>query len=91
MPSIDKPDSHLTTVKWRFPSVHPEGRKFTLIAAVLTLVTYSLVSHFLGWLLVMVTHTVMLTSVSLSNPDKSINGQTQTGISIYPSLHLASS
>ncbi|MBA3667662.1 MAG: phosphatidylserine decarboxylase [Sphingomonas sp.] len=55
MPSLDKPDSHLTTVKWRFPSVHPEGRKFTLIAAFLALVTYSLVSHFLGWLLVMVT------------------------------------
>ncbi len=52
MPSLDKPDSHLTTVKWRFPSVHPEGRKFTLIAAFVTLLTYSLVSHFLGWLLV---------------------------------------
>jgi len=26
MPEIDKPNSHLTTVKWRFPSVHPEGR-----------------------------------------------------------------
>ena len=55
MPSIDKPDSHLTTVKWRFPSVHPEGRKFTLIAAVITLVVYGGVSHFVGWLLVLVT------------------------------------
>jgi phosphatidylserine decarboxylase len=55
MPAIDKPDSQLTAVKWRFPSVHPEGRKFTLIAAFLTLATYTLVSHFLGWLLVMVT------------------------------------
>ena len=55
MPSIDKPDSHLTTVKWRFPSVHPEGRKFTLISAFLTLATYSLASHFVGWLLVLVT------------------------------------
>ena len=56
MPEIekptDKPAGHLTTIKWRFPSVHPEGRKFTLIAAFLTLATYSLVSHFLGWLLV---------------------------------------
>ena len=50
--SPDKPTGHLTTVKWRFPSVHPEGRKFTLIAAFLTLATYSLVSSFLGWLLV---------------------------------------
>ena len=34
MPDLDKPDSHLTTVKWRFPSVHPEGRKFVVIAGV---------------------------------------------------------
>ena len=51
MPEIDKPDSQLTAVKWRFPSVHPEGRKFVLIAAVATLIVYSL-SPFLGWLLV---------------------------------------
>ena len=38
MPELDKPDSHLTTVKWRFPSVHPEGRKFTLIAGFLALI-----------------------------------------------------
>ena len=55
MASIDKPDSHLTTIKWRFPSVHPEGRKFTLIAAVITLVVYGGLSHFVGWLLVLVT------------------------------------
>ncbi|MCY7339327.1 MAG: phosphatidylserine decarboxylase [Sphingomonas bacterium] len=55
MASLDKPDSHLTTVKWRFPSVHPEGRKFTLIAAVITLVVYGGVSHFVGWLMVLVT------------------------------------
>ena len=52
MPEIDKPNSHLTTVKWRFPSVHPEGRKYTLIAAFVALLSYSLVSHFLGWLLI---------------------------------------
>ena len=52
MPEIDKPNSHLTTVKWRFPSVHPEGRKYTLIAAFAALLTYSLVSHFLGWLVI---------------------------------------
>ena len=55
MPIIEKPDSQLTAVKWRFPSVHPEGRKFALISAFLTLATYSLVSHFLGWLMVLVT------------------------------------
>ena len=55
MASLDKPDSHLTTVKWRFPSVHPEGRKFTLIAAVIALVVYGGISHFVGWLLILVT------------------------------------
>ena len=55
MPIIEKPDSHLTAVKWRFPSVHPEGRKFVLIAAFVTLAVYSLISPFLGWLLVLVT------------------------------------
>ncbi|HEU5482613.1 MAG TPA: phosphatidylserine decarboxylase [Sphingomicrobium sp.] len=54
MPALDKSDSPLptTNVKWRFPSVHPEGRKFLLIAAVATLVVYGGVSHFLGWICV---------------------------------------
>ncbi len=55
MASLDKPDSHLRTIKWRFPSVHPEGRKFTLIAAVVALVVYGGVNHFIGWLLILVT------------------------------------
>jgi phosphatidylserine decarboxylase len=42
-------------VKWRFPSVHPEGRKFVVIAAAITLLVYLVLSHFLGWLLVGVT------------------------------------
>ena len=52
MPAIDKPDSQLTAVQWRFPSVHPEGRKFVLIAGVIALGTYWGISHFLGWLLI---------------------------------------
>ena len=54
MPALDKHDSPLptTTVKWRFPSVHPEGRKFVVIAAAITLVVYWMISHFLGWLFV---------------------------------------
>ena len=52
MPAIDKPDSQLTAVKWRFPSVHPEGRKFTLIAAFLTLIGFSFLPDLFGWLLV---------------------------------------
>ena len=54
MPELEKPDHPLATTntKWRFPSVHPEGRKFLLIAAVATLVVYGGISHFLGWLMV---------------------------------------
>jgi phosphatidylserine decarboxylase len=55
MAEIDKPNSHLTTVKWRFPSVHPEGRKFTLIGAFLALVGFSFLPDLFGWLLVGVT------------------------------------
>jgi phosphatidylserine decarboxylase len=54
MPELDKRDTPLptTTVKWRFPSIHPEGRKFAVGAAFATVVVYTMVSHFLGWLLV---------------------------------------
>jgi len=54
MPELDKHDSHLptTTVKWRFPSVHPEGRKFVVGAAFVTLLVYFGLNHFLGWLLI---------------------------------------
>ncbi|WP_136162485.1 phosphatidylserine decarboxylase [Sphingomonas flavalba] len=37
----DKPSDTTPTVKWRLPPVHPEGRKFILIAAAITL--------FLAW------------------------------------------
>jgi len=54
MPELDKHDSPLptTTVKWRFPSIHPEGRKYVVGAAFVTLLVYLVVSHFVGWLLV---------------------------------------
>ena len=56
MPALEKPDSPLTTtVKWRFPSVHPEGRKYVVVAAAATFLVYSLISHFFGWLLLGVT------------------------------------
>jgi phosphatidylserine decarboxylase len=57
MPELNKTDSPLptTTVKWRFPSIHPEGRKYVVGAAFVALVAYLAVSHFLGWLLVGVT------------------------------------
>lgn len=37
-------EGHVASAKWRFPAVHPEGRKFALIAAAITLVF-----AFLGW------------------------------------------
>ncbi len=53
MPSLDKPDSPLTTtVKWRFPAVHPDGRKYLLIAAAAAIFTHMAISEFLGWILV---------------------------------------
>ena len=55
MPAIDKPDSQLTAIKWRAPSVHPEGRKFVLIAGFVSLMAYWGLSDFLGFLLFGVT------------------------------------
>ncbi len=55
MAHIQDPDSQLTAIKWRFPSVHPEGRKYVVIAGGVALLTYLLLSQFLGWLLVGVT------------------------------------
>jgi phosphatidylserine decarboxylase len=54
MPALDKHDTPLptTTVKWRFPSVHPEGRKYVVGAAFVTLLVYFGLNHFIGWLLV---------------------------------------
>lgn len=40
MTSLEKPPVGTSTVKWRFPSVHPEGRKFVLIAAALAAAIY---------------------------------------------------
>jgi phosphatidylserine decarboxylase len=54
MPSLDKHDSPLptTTVKWRFPAVHPEGRKYVVIAGAITFAAFLLHLGFLAWLLV---------------------------------------
>jgi len=43
MASLDNPDPTSPVVKWRVPELHPEGRKYVLISAVLT---------FLAWLFV---------------------------------------
>jgi phosphatidylserine decarboxylase len=54
MPALDKNDTPLptTTVKWRFPSVHPEGRKFAVGAGAITLLAFLVHWSFLAWLLV---------------------------------------
>ena len=43
-----------TTVKWRFPSVHPEGRKFAAIAAGITLLAWLFVP-WLTWPMIVLT------------------------------------
>ena len=56
MPSLEKPDAPITTnVKWRFPSIHPDGRKYVLIAAAIAIFTHWAISEFVGWLLIGVT------------------------------------
>src|SRR5690349_11050972 len=54
MPAIDKHDSPLptTTVKWRFPAVHPEGRKYAVGVGAVALLAFLLHWQMLGWVLV---------------------------------------
>src|SRR5690348_5819725 len=54
MPALDKQDTPLptTTVKWRFPSIHPEGRKYVVGAAAITFFAFLLHLQFLDWVLV---------------------------------------
>ena len=49
MTSLDKPDIGTTSVKWRWPSVHPEGRKFALLAGAITIVFALLAWETLAW------------------------------------------
>ena len=53
MPSLEKPENPLATtnVKWRWPATHPEGRKFGVGAAAITLFAFLLGWQTLGWLL----------------------------------------
>ncbi|HLL59694.1 MAG TPA: phosphatidylserine decarboxylase [Allosphingosinicella sp.] len=37
MTSLEKPEIVTTNVRWRWPSVHPEGRKFVVVAGVIAL------------------------------------------------------
>ena len=57
MPTLEKPDAVTTpTVRYRMPSVHPEGRKFVVIAAAITLLFWWVIDwDWLGWLCLGVT------------------------------------
>ena len=57
MPALDKHDSPLptTTVKWRAPSIHPEGRKFVVGAAAITFFAFLMHVQFISWVLVGIT------------------------------------
>lgn len=52
MPSLEKPPVATTNVKWRFPAVHREGRKYVLIAAAISLLALVLGGWFWAWPLI---------------------------------------
>ncbi|MDB5698583.1 MAG: phosphatidylserine decarboxylase [Alphaproteobacteria bacterium] len=49
MTSLEKPDLVTTTVRYRMPNVHPEGRKFVVISAALCLIFALLAWETLAW------------------------------------------
>ena len=51
MPSLEKPDLVTTNVRYRMPNVHPEGRKFVVIAFAVALFFWLIVDwDWLGWI-----------------------------------------
>ncbi|CAN5360473.1 phosphatidylserine decarboxylase [soil metagenome] len=59
MPSLEKPPVATSTVKWRFADLHPEGRKYVVIAAALTFLMWLLLP-ILTWPMIAVTAWVAL-------------------------------
>jgi len=59
MPSLEKPEITTSTVKWRFADMHPEGRKYVLIAAAIAFAMWLLVP-ILTWPMIAVTVWVAL-------------------------------
>jgi phosphatidylserine decarboxylase len=49
MTSLEKPDLVTTNVRWRWPSVHPEGRKFVVISAAITIAFLFFISDEIGF------------------------------------------
>jgi phosphatidylserine decarboxylase len=54
MASLEQPPLGTSTVKWRFPDIHPEGRKYVAIAAAIALASL-FVFDFITWPLVFLT------------------------------------
>jgi phosphatidylserine decarboxylase len=52
MVSLEKSELVTTNVRWRWPSVHPEGRKFVVIAGALALIFLLFISDEIGWPLI---------------------------------------
>ena len=51
MTSLEKPDLVTTNVRYRMPSVHPEGRKFVVVAAAIAVLFWWIIDwDVLGWL-----------------------------------------
>ena len=55
MASIIPPDGGTPTIKWRFPAVHPDGRKFVVIAAAIVVLFAILHWSTVAWLMTGVT------------------------------------
>ena len=56
MTSLEKSDLVTTTVRYRMPSVHPEGRKFAVISGAIGLFFWLVAGwHWAAWIMVMVT------------------------------------
>ena len=55
MTSLETSPDTTPSAQWRWPSIHPEGRKFALIAAGIALLLHLFVAHFLGWIMIGIT------------------------------------
>lgn len=52
MASLDTPPSDTPAIKWRFPDMHPEGRKYVLLSGAVTLLALWWFGWFMAWPLV---------------------------------------
>jgi phosphatidylserine decarboxylase len=56
MSSLEKSDLVTTTVRYRMPSVHPEGRKFVVVAAAIALLFWWIIDwDWVGWIMAGIT------------------------------------